>query len=360
MGSRAEPGRFYTLASALIERVHPADFERLLAQESPVARAMGLYGLVRTQGAASAPYLERHLSDRTRFWHQPHGCTRSIATVGQFARYLLRDRNHLESSEGWAPIVGIRELCLADLGILAEDRAATMHREVAHDLNLAIQEGYLGLSWDTLEAAGNELSPLETIKAVGRLPSSEPRTQFLAAVLRDDQAAPTVRLAAASGLSRTGDDDPLRTASPWLDSQIGRARTARLLDAYGRYRAWREAWEELGRVASAAASTARFPTLEAAAVTDQPLGLATLLGFDALSEVERYAAMREAWTQSLIRIADGLAGHGATWDTFRNAPFLLEPLVVPVWGSASPAAAALLGEARPALAERLAPYLGRP
>ncbi len=66
-------GGFYAGSLVFLAKGTRAGFEKLLANESPTIRIMGLFCLARTRGEKAVPVLRRHLGDGGRVEFQPYG-----------------------------------------------------------------------------------------------------------------------------------------------------------------------------------------------------------------------------------------------------------------------------------------------
>ncbi len=331
VGYAATEGAFFALSRRFLATGDDASRRALLAEPSPVARAMGLFLRVRTMGKGAVPDLTARLADRGRFDQFPGGCVGWTISVGAFARELLRNRHHLRYGVPKEPLADGAALRRIDLGLLAEDRAANLHDDICVHLGKAVEEGRLFLDWPTLRREGSGLSDVAIAKAVGRVNALD-APRFLLASVADTSLPDSARLAAASALTKFPSDEvvaAVREARAVLDRAAGAPVTERLLATLEARRAHDLRWTLLRGRRTASETEAIIPLVLEAAKEDHPLAVPSLC--EALGWWFVRGEVRRAVLDALVRIASRL-GPAVPWDAYGDAPFRLEMLSVPVWG----------------------------
>jgi hypothetical protein len=359
VGDGGAEGAFFALARELLAQPDAVSARDLLADASPVARAMGLYLLVRTKGKDALPDLRAHLPDRTRFVIFPGGCCGWPTSVGGFARALARNRRFLEMEEP-EPLADAETLLGLDLAVLADDRAANQHDTVRLDLDRGAPAAPRVLRLADLRRAGAGLSDLRIVKAAGRMTPSPESRALLVACLDDATLDGDARLAAASGLTRDPHPDAaaaIRRARAFLDAAAGKPTTERLLATIEARRAHEERWKPIRAVRTWKEQEALGARTREALSADRPLAIP-----DLVRALGRPGGHRDVAVASVFRIAARLGETSAAWDTDSEAAHLLETLAVPAWEKAPDSdgdGLPLLPDERKRLLETLRPHLSR-
>jgi len=88
------PGEFFNLSEDLLHYGEAKDFKKLLEDENPIVRVMGLVCLAQTDFEKYAPTLRSFLIDKAEIV-LADTCLIGRTTVGQIAAHLLKDPNFL-------------------------------------------------------------------------------------------------------------------------------------------------------------------------------------------------------------------------------------------------------------------------
>ena len=332
VGGAPRPGRFFRLSKQIIDAGKEADFHKLLADERPVVRCMGLLVLAQTKGEEAIPVLKAQLADQGRIDYAPGGCFLRHITVAGFARELLHDPDHLEPPGAPPmPLLSRRELLGVDLVILA--RVPTIRRfdKSAAALTKAVEASKRVPGVRFFRRLCPSLAGYEIVRTFGRLRYSKAKEDFLLRCLRDETLDSQSRLAAASALTRQANDvtsrvmQEQRDALNGLDDQKPGDRlleTMTTREAYERrmaplrdHRDWREMDQE---------TTSK---VIAAFTCDHPLALDDLLLRLKAPIVQRDPNVRRTFANSLIAIAQHISAHNQPWNTYSDSAFKMAMLL---------------------------------
>jgi len=351
---------------ALYKKIRAADdaglFEALLAEKSPVAKALGLYGLVQMRGERAAQRVLAFLHARERFQYLPHGCCGSTIPLGQFARTLLAESDPLRSKAKREPLVEPQRILSVDLRVLASNESVLVHRVSARALAAALKAKTFELTWPGLATLEHDLSFLELIRAVGRMSESSAQRAFLVAALRNRTLPPSFRLAAASALTRSSSGEAkkaLEAHRNGLDKLSEHRLGTRFLDIQRKHAAFLERWEPIDRVKTWKGMEAIAEQVRVALKADHPFALERLIGTDGMSLLRSHPAVRSAHTKSLLDIARGLEDTSAMWNTWATAPYRLEAFLTPGWNDEDLGISSVSEETRKTLRELLHAHFTR-
>ena len=335
VGEGGDEGEFFKLWKSIAAGGDEALDLRLLDEASPVARAMGVYDLAQRKGKDAVATLRGRLADRARFVCFPGGCCGETVSLGSFARSVLRNKNYLRFATDAAPLVDADTAIGLDLAILADERCTNLHGELKLELDQASTAGTFRPTWADVRRLGAGLSDVALVKAIGRWASPH-GTDLLVARLDDATAEREVRLAAASGLTRIASEAAravLVRAKPWLDGLPGGALGKRFVAEAEARKTQDERWKAIHAIKTWVEMEKIAGQVKTAVTCDHPMALSELPGMFGMAITGDDKGVRQALVDSLLRIAKGVGDHVDAWDTYADAPYLLEPLVVPAWGS---------------------------
>jgi len=92
VGFTLSPGKFHLLSDRLLQLGKLGDFQRLLTDQSPMVRVMGLICLARIMKAADfQPVAVRVAEDHAHIRYQ-EGCISKVSTVEEIARQLVEGK----------------------------------------------------------------------------------------------------------------------------------------------------------------------------------------------------------------------------------------------------------------------------
>lgn len=245
ISSTCSRDEFYGLSEIIIRKGNSEVFSKLLDNDTPAVRAMGLLCFAKTERSGAVDVLRAHLRDRGAFDYEIYGPFEQdyedyvadeggpeddqgdgtagyesyYDTIGDFARRLLKDAHGF--FYGPEPLLSPEDMLRLDLEILADDTATAFHHEAILSIVWANEEDRVSLDSQTLQRLSVE--PFyQTVKAVGRIgcqyagtpdcvtgelfPKRHQLTkqvrQFLIQQLNDSELDANSRLAAASALTR--------------------------------------------------------------------------------------------------------------------------------------------------------------
>jgi hypothetical protein len=293
--------------------------ERLLASDHPVTRAMGLALLVARDGEKAAPALTERISDRGPLDLQPYGCIITPTSVGAVARGLLANRNFIAHFVDRDPLLDEEALLRLDMEILARDDTALIHDCARGIVEPLVRTGALPLDLAVLGSRFPGLSPERIVKALGRVRHRMPREaleDWLRSLLRDEKSAGSVRLAAASALTRRTrpeSTDASRRALEDAREFLREHEAEGILEDFEAVRELADAGEEAEAFAEGHA--AAIPILEGRA-------------FKAYRWDAKQRDLAEASLGALRRAAERASQRNRHWDTWGEAPYRLEAILL--------------------------------
>jgi len=198
MGISGKIGPFDRLQPVFLKHGNAEYFKAMLKDKHVMVRIMGMRCLAKTQRRKCAPLLRERLTGRT-FITTMRGCIVDHTTEGGYARCLLRRLAKSPADE-----------VALDLEILARDACGWAHRHAREALAKDLAAKRLPLDLARLRAKFPKISSMDLVKAIGRIPPKPEIKTFCLSCLRDAKLPREVRLAAASALTRYGDDDALK------------------------------------------------------------------------------------------------------------------------------------------------------
>ncbi len=326
---------FHALSEIVIREGNGEVFSKLLDNDAPTARAMGLLCFAKTDRSEAVDILKAHLRDRGAFDYEYYGGYSQgygdyeadygwpeddqddgasghesyHDTIGNFVRRLLKDTDGF--FYGPSPLLSPEDMLQLDLEILMDDTATAFHHEAIFSIVWANEEGKVSLDSQTLRRLSAE--PFyQTVKAVGRIgcqyegtpecvtgelfPKRQQLTQqvkqFLIQQLNDSELDANSRLAAASALTRGSSSEIVQVLR------------------------WNEGF--LNGLNDQASGTRFLATLEKRAKYDTHL--ADLRSQDwRFRRREMYAQIQEM-RECRDEMARDIASYEGPWDTYRSLP----------------------------------------
>lgn len=333
VGFAHTPSENYALYQTIVSRGNSESFRRMLEDEHPVVRCVGLLGLAKKDGKKSIRALKEHFSDREVVSFVQYDIFSSM-TVGSFAMRLVRDTNCLvldPLTPGYqhiaVPLLSRNAQIGLEIEVLAGDLCTDLHEMAAYELGEAEEAGELVLDLAVLRRQASSLRDYQIIKAIGRLKPSEDRRAFLIACLHRSKLDADARLAAASALTRKADEtalQALRTETDalnridekrWGDYVLKQLKAREAFDAnlepVRANRSWREQEKIKDKVILAF-------------TTNHPLALGNLLDHPAPVLVREHTDVWQALANSLIAISSNLDVVSQPWNTYSNTAVQLD------------------------------------
>jgi hypothetical protein len=202
VGIVGEPSEFFEVASQLIGKGKKKDFLQLLTEENPIARAMGIVCLVRTEGIKSKDIIKPHLKDRTTILSMPGGCTLIKTTLGAIVWDFFNNINYLGFDVEIKPLLPERELISLNLEMLSGDQYSNFHWKASRKLIDALKNNKIDFLLANLQNICASLSLEDIVKGIGRIKNYDLIREFLRDVVKNKDLNVNTRLAASSALTR--------------------------------------------------------------------------------------------------------------------------------------------------------------
>lgn len=336
------PGEFFVLSKLMIEQLSRVDFEALLTDPNPYARAMGLVCLAQTEKQGAVETIRGYLRGRAGLDVVFYDMIESFSE-GQFARSLLRDANFLGHGDKRMPLLLNEELIMTDLEALATDACDSFRYNSALVVTKTIQSGKLNLDVGEVDRHRNRIEPYLFIKGVGRLffigvgeflnpppfPLHNRVLEFLIECLGSETLDIESRFAAASALTRYTEDaayDAIETAKGFLDSTSFGPLTSSFLSTIEERREfeksmgiWRTTttWKGVEQIIDTVIEALSF---------SHPFVLPDLLK-KAGSAIFRDEDVKRKREQSLICLVNGFSEFCQIWNTYSDSGYLLDQLI---------------------------------
>lgn len=328
VGFAYSPSKQHVLYETVIAQGDRERFLRLVQDEYPVVRCVGLLALARTEGAEAVPTLRAHLCDRDIVRYLVCDIY-SAMTVGQFALDLLHDPNCLVCDHRpiRSPLLPETELPGLYLSILAGHATVSVHDSAARNLNRLLGQRKVALDLAILPQMAPSLTDWQIVKAIGRIKLSDTSRNFVIGCAQMDGLSPQARLAAASALTRHTDVEcarALRVSREALNQIAGTPWGDVFVETLNARRTHEENMTLIRKMRSRREQESMKDHIIRTFTCDHPLATDDLLSVPAPVIVREYADGREALANSLIAISVNLDRFSQSWNTYADTAFKLD------------------------------------
>jgi len=305
VGCGGRPGRFFVLSRDMIRFGSREDFERMLADENPVVRCMGLACFAGREDLPDrVSVLRRRLVDGDFLGH---------GEIGHESR----------------PLLSAEEADCLDLELLASVRGGAERLPIVWmDVEHAVGDRRIRHEPGRIESPCGRISDIDVINAVGRTSGLGSVRGFLVASLADPLLSREARLAAASALARDLDEaafEALADAEPFLlGTQEGESILRRRWDSI-RLRENLRAFDLATAVDEAVASAS--PWAQSHPWAFEPL-VSAYLGEASVAP----KPLKRTFARSLLAMSHRLEECAAPWDADGVVPFRIMAFLRKGWG----------------------------
>jgi len=309
-------GPFDLLQPVFLKHGSAEYFKAMLKDKHVMVRIMGMRCLAKAEGRKCAPLLRQRLTGRT-FITTIDGCIVDHTTEGGYARRLLRRLAKSPADE-----------VALDLEILARDACGWAHEHAREALAKDLAVKRLPLDLARLRARFPKIPPMDLVKAIGRIPPKPEIKAFCLSCLRDAKLPRPVRLAAASALTRYGDDDVLkaiRSAEKALNGDAKSRPAAGIIKHFEERRAYQRLRETLTDDKKKPADPQEFRALLLRFLRcDHPVIVSDMMETRQLYMYGLDAEPVMAHALALVGACKRFAEVDPPWNTDADAPYVMD------------------------------------
>ena len=325
VGIVGKPSEFFKVASKLIKKGKKKDFLQLLTEENPIARAMGILCLVRTEGIKSKDTIKPFLKDRTTVLSMPGGCTLIKTTLGAIVWEFFNNINYFGFNMEKEPLYPKKELVSLNFEILSGDQYSNFHWKASRKLIEDIKNNKIDFSLANLQNICASLSLDDIVKGIGRIKNYDLIREFLRNIVKNKDLDVKAKLAAGSALTREVNAKNIELLKDWekfFNDKIKNAGTLLLRSLHLKEKI-NEIKEILFRKPSwnwLADHKKEYTKLISIA---HPHALYYLKS-NGLSYIDDYPEMKKNFINSLFKLINLTPELNQSWNTYSNLPYLIE------------------------------------